>query len=77
MKSRMNIHYDEEGDYLEFNVGKPTKGYFRDIGEGIFERIDEKTGKTIGIGILSFKKRTRSIKDIKVELPVKLTLAKY
>ena len=76
MKSLRNIYYDDEGDYLEFSTGKPVKGYFRDFGDGIFQRIDEKTGKTIGIGILNFKKRTRKIKDIKLELPVKLTMAR-
>lgn len=57
MKGKMQIYYDEEGDFLEINIGDYSEGYFKDISEGISERIDEKTGKTTGIAILGFKKR--------------------
>jgi len=70
----MQIYYDVEGDFLEINIGKYTKGYFKDISEGIAERIDEKTGKITGIAILSFKKRTQELKDMKINLPVKLEI---
>ncbi len=56
MKGQMQLYYDEEGDFLEINIGKYKEGYFRDVGEGISERIDEKTGKVTGISIFSFKK---------------------
>ena len=58
MKGNMNIHYDEEGDYLEIGIGSPEGTFVRDVAEGVFERVDEKTGKVTGIGVLSFKKRT-------------------
>ena len=74
MKGQMQLYYDEEGDFLEINIGTYTKGYFRDIGEGIAERVDEKTGKTTGIAILSFKKRTQKLKDLKVNLPFDLEI---
>lgn len=74
MKGEMYIYYDDEGDFLEINMGNYTEGYFRDIGEGISERIDEKTGKVTGIAILGFKERTQGLKDIKVKLPFKLEL---
>jgi len=74
MKGNMNIYYDEEGDFLEINIGEYTEGYFRDIGDGISERIDEKTGKVTGIAILDFKKRTENLKDLKISLPVKIEL---
>ncbi len=70
----MNIYYDEEGDFLEINIGEYTEGYFRDIGEGISERIDEKTGRVTGIAILDFKKRTENLKELKISLPVKIEL---
>ena len=60
----MNLYYDEEGDFLEINVGEFTKGFFRDVGKGISERIDEKTGKVTGIAIMGFKKRTEKLKDL-------------
>ncbi len=72
IKGPMKIHYDTEGDYLEIHVGEYTQGYFEDAGEGIFKRIDEKTGKVTGVGILSFKKRMGKINDIEVDLPVQL-----
>ena len=75
MKGNLNIYYDEEGDYLEFHVGEFTQGYFKDIGGGISERIDELTGKVTGIAILDFKKRTENLKDLKISLPVKLELS--
>ena len=55
MKGQLQIYYDEEGDFLEINIGSYTKGYFKDVGDGVAERIDEKTGKITGIAILSFK----------------------
>lgn len=70
----MQIYYDVEGDFLEINIGKYTKGYFKDIGEGISERIDEKTGKITGVAILGFRKRTQSLKDVKIDLPVDLEI---
>lgn len=74
MKDNMNIYYDEEGDFLEINLGGYTEGYFRDVGEGVAERIDEKTGKVTGIAIMSFRKRTEKLQDLKIRLPVKLEI---
>ena len=45
MKDKLNLYYDEEGDFLEFNIGKYTEGYFENTGKGIFRRIDNKTAK--------------------------------
>ena len=70
----MQIYYDEEGDFLEINTGRYTKGYFKDIGEGIAKRIDEKTGKITGIAILSFKKRSKQLKDAKINLPLNIEI---
>ena len=75
MKGNLQIYYDEEGDFLEINIGEYTEGYFRDIQEGIAERVDEKTGKITGIAILSFKKRTENSKDLKIDLPIKLEIS--
>ncbi len=72
MKGQMQVYYDEEGDFLEINIGEFTEGFFKDIGEGIAERIDEKTGNVTGIAILSFKKRSGQGKDFKIDLPVNL-----
>ena len=74
MKGQMQIYYDEEGDFLEINIGTYTEGYFKDVAEGIAERIDEKTGKITGIAILGFRKRAQELKGMKINLPVKLQI---
>ena len=75
MKGNLKIYYDEEGDFLELHIGKFREGYFRNLGKGIFERIDNKTGKVTGIAIASFKKRTEGPKELEVTLPMKIELS--
>lgn len=74
MKDNLNIYYDEKGDLLEIQIGKPTPSYYEEINDGIFERIDEKTGKIKGFAVFSFKKRISENRDITVPLPVKIQL---
>ncbi len=38
----------------------------KSVGKGIFHRVDEKTGKVIGIAVFSFRKRAEKHKDIKI-----------
>lgn len=75
MKSNLHIYYDQEGDFLEINLGNFSASYVRDIDDGVFERIDEKTGKVVGIGILSFRKRTANRQGIDLKLPIKIALS--
>lgn len=70
MKKEFKIYYDEEGDYLEITLKKSKNAYFEDVGDDIFKRIDEKTGKIVGIGIHNFKKRAKDLKGI--EIPFEL-----
>jgi len=74
MKGPMRVHYDEEGDFLEISAGKPTKCYATEIQSGVFLRRDEETGEVKSIGILGLKKRSKTIKDIELDLPVELSL---
>ena len=74
MKGNLNLYYDEEGDFLEIGIGNPTEGYFKNLGKGVFKRIDEKTNKVVGIAIMGFRKRTAGLKDVKVSLPVEIKL---
>ncbi len=74
MKGQMQLYFDEEGDFLEINISEYAEGFFRDVGEGISERIDEKSGKVTGVAILGFKKRTQQMKDMKINLPVKIEM---
>ena len=72
MKNKLNIYYDEESDFLELRIGKPTPSTYNNIGKDIFQRIDDKTGKVKGFVIFNFKKRTEKLKNLDVSLPVEL-----
>ena len=71
----MNVYYDEEGDFLEISIGKPTKCYAEEVQPGIFLRKDEKTNEVRSIGIVSFKKRSNDMKDIKLDLPIEVNFS--
>ena len=75
MKGPMNVYYDEEGDFLEISIGKPAKCYAEEVKPGIFLRIDEKTNDVRSIGIVSFKKRSKDMKDIKLDLPIEVNFS--
>ncbi|MBI2136030.1 hypothetical protein HYU06_03095 [Candidatus Woesearchaeota archaeon] len=74
MKGKLNIYYDEEGDFLELHAGEYKDNSFKNIGDGVFEIIDNKTQGITGIAIHGFKKRTQGLKDIKLTLPLKIEL---
>ena len=74
MNKNLSVYYDGEGDLLEIRIGKPTSSYFKDLGNDIFERIDEKTGEIRGFSILNFKKRTEKQASINIPLPSKMEL---
>lgn len=75
MKEKLRIYYDEDGDFLELGLGKPEPGYFKNLGKGIFQRIDDKTGKITGIAIHGFRAKAKKLKDIEVLLPFKFELS--
>ena len=70
MNQKMIIHWDAEGDFLELRFGKPTPSYYEDVGEDVFERRDEKTGKVIGYAFFNVmeKKKVQPL-DIVVDVP--------
>ena len=75
MEKNLNIWFDKKGDFLELTVGKPVKGFFREIGDDMLERINAKTGKVIGFSILNFSKRFDKLKETKrLELPISIEL---
>ncbi len=75
MKGNMRIYYDEEGDYLEIFIGNPCPNYGEDIASGITIFKDEKTDEIIGVGILNFRKKAKSLTDIELHLPFKIVPA--
>lgn len=74
MKGNLSIYYDEEGDFLELNIGRHSEGYFKNLGDGVFQRVDKKTKEITGIAIAGFRKRTQSQRPAKISLPVKMQL---
>lgn len=70
--AKMKVWYDEKGDYLELSLSR-NKGFFKEIGNDIWERVDEK-GNIIGFAILNFKKRM-SKKQHEIELPLTFSLS--
>ena len=75
MKGKMRVYYDEEGDFLEISVGKPSECYASEIQPGVFLRIDKKSEEVKSVGILGFKKRAKDLKDIKLEIPVEVNFS--
>ena len=75
MGKKLNVWLDKEGDFLEITVGKPVKGFFREIGNDMLERVDAKTGKVIGFSILNFSKGFDKSKETKrFQLPLSMEL---
>ncbi len=75
MKGKLNLYYDEEGDFFEMSIGKPTKCYAEQIEPGIFLRKDESTKEVKSIGILGFKSRSKDLKDIILNLPIEINFS--
>ena len=75
MKGKMQIYYDEESDYLEIFIANSSPTYGEEIGEDITLFKKEETNEVVGIGILNFKKRTKSLRDIKLNLPFEVNFS--
>jgi len=72
-KESLRVWFDPEGDLLEVEVGKPRKGFFRDVGDDVFLRVDVK-GNVLGFAILNATKRMKKVRE--VELPIKASFSK-
>ena len=75
MEGKMNIYYDEEGDYLEIFIEGQSPTYGEDVGDDITLFKKEENGEVIGVGILNFRERTKSLRDIKLNLPFKINFS--
>lgn len=76
MKEAIDIYYDEAGDYLEVSFGAPPKKeYTEDVdpNEVLITR-DEDTNEVKSIGILAFKKREYSLKEVLKRLNLSMPL---
>jgi uncharacterized protein YuzE len=75
MKGQMNIYYDEEGDYLEISIVGAGQTYGEEIGNDITLLKKEGSGEVVGVGILNFKKRTKSLDELKLNLPFEVNFS--
>ena len=75
MKGQMSIYYDEEADYLEIFIAGASPTYGEEIGEDITLFKKEKTDEVVGVGILNFKNRTKSLGDLKLNLPFEVNFS--
>ena len=71
----MRVYYDEQGDFLEISIGKPTKCHAEEVEPGVFLRKDEHSNEVKSVGILGFKKRTKDLKDVNLKLPVEVAFS--
>ena len=71
-KESLRVWFDPEGDLLEVELGKPRKGFFRDVGDDVFLRVDEK-GNVLGFAILNATKRMKKVREVK--LPIKASFS--
>ena len=72
MGKQMNVWFDKKSDFLEISMSN-KKGFFKDVGDDVFERVDKK-GNIIGFAIFNFTKRTKKGED-KVKLPFKMKIS--
>mgnify|MGYP001567819445 CR=1 FL=1 len=75
MDGQMRVYYDEEGDYLTIFVGDSKPNYGEDIAEDVTIFKDNETNEIIGIGILNFRERAKSLSDIEINLPFKINFS--
>lgn len=75
MEGEMRIYYDEEGDYLTIFIGNSKPNYGEDIEEDVTLFKDQGTNEIIGLGILNFREKAKSLKDIELKLPFKINFS--
>lgn len=69
----LTIWFDPEGDILEVGFSKARKGFFKDAGDDVLVRVDDR-GKISGFAVLNATKRRRKI--IETKLPVKASFSR-
>lgn len=75
MNEGTRIYYDEELDYFTIFIGEPVPNYGEDIEEGITLFKDQKTDKIIGLGVQDFRKKTKKLHELELNLPFKVSFS--
>ncbi len=73
MVKNLNVWFDRQGDFLEFSFGSQKKGFFSELKDDVFQRVDLK-GKVIGFAIFNFLRTEKA--EQKIALPVELIVRK-
>ena len=58
MKTRINIWYDQEGDFLELSIGNPTPSCAEEVRPDLFVWFDEKTREIKNIGVFNLLRKS-------------------
>lgn len=66
MALTMRVWYDVEGDFLEI-LFRDGKGFFREIGEDIFERVDSQ-GNLLGYAFFNVTRHERQALAVPLEI---------
>ena len=74
MAKNMEMHYDEEADYLEIFVGEPREDYGEHISKDIVIFKYEDNDQLYGVGIFNFKKRAANLNDVLSKLPISIKI---
>ena len=64
----MQLYYDAEGDFLEVRFGKAVASFYDALGDDIFARRAEKTGKVVGYALFNVQKR-QIPREVRIALP--------
>lgn len=74
MKEKLVVKYDKDADFFEIKLANGfDKTSFEEIGDTeVFNEVDEKTGKKIGVAIFGFSKRFAKPSELQIKLPFEL-----
>ena len=75
MKGQMSIYYDEDADYLEIFIEGNSPTYGEEVGDDVTLFKSESNKEIVGVGILNFKKRSKSLQNIKLNLPFEINFS--
>lgn len=56
MDKKMKFMYDESGEVMDIDIGKPRPTISEEIVDNFFIRLSPKNGKIVGFMIMNFKK---------------------
>lgn len=68
MEKRLRVYFDSEGDFLEVAYADDELGYFKDVGDDLFLRVN-KRGEVMGFALFNASKRQGRTRE--TELPIK------